>query len=372
MHLASLEVVDFRSWEHVRVELTPGMTVLLGPNGYGKTNLLEAVYYLASGGSHRVAGDDPLVRRGAARAMVRTQAVRDGRAATVEIEITPGRSNRARVNSASVPARRAIGIVRAVLIAPEDLALVRGEPEVRRRMLDDLLVARAPRWSLVRRDYDRALRQRNMLLKSARPGHRSAELAATLDAWDAQLAQAGAELTVGRLALLAELHPHVLAAHTRLAGAHPVRIDYRSAWGESCGPHPDPGDLRTALQDQLTALRSREIERGATLAGPHRDDVELVLDERPVRGYASHGESWTMALALRIGAFDLLRADGEEPVLLLDDVFAELDADRRVQLAELSAGAEQALITASVRADVPDLPGAGFQTASPGGFSRAS
>lgn len=372
MHLVSLEVADFRSWEHAHLELTPGMTVLLGPNGYGKTNLLEAVYYLASGGSHRVAGDDALVRQGSPRAMVRTQAVRDQRVATVEIEIIPGRSNRARVNAASVPVRHAIGIVRAVLIAPEDLALVRGEPEVRRRMLDDLLVARAPRWALVRRDFDRALRQRNTLLKSVRPGHRSADLAATLDVWDAQLAQAGAELTAGRLRLLAELRPYVLAAHTRLAGPRTVRLDYRSTWVRSCDPDPGPDVLLTALRDQLTALRPRELERGVTLAGPHRDDVELVLDERPIRGYASHGESWTMALALRMGAFDLLRDDGEQPVLLLDDVFAELDSERRAQLAELSAGAEQALITAAVRADLPDLPEAGFQIASPGGFRYAN
>ena len=367
MHLTRLGLVDFRSYAEVDLALGPGVTTFVGPNGQGKTNLVEAVGYLATLGSHRVAADAPLVRLGAERAIVRAQVVRDGRTALVEIEIVPGRANRARVNRAPVPRPREIlGLVRTVLFAPEDLALVKGDPSDRRRFLDDLLVARAPRLAAVRQDYDRVLRQRNALLKSAGPAARGGRLGAaelsTLEVWDSHLARAGADLLAARLDLVDALRPLVDKAYDALSrtgqASGPVALDYRSSLDGDDGaalPH-DRGELTDALLRGLAASRLAELERGVTLVGPHRDDLVLALGPLPAKGYASHGESWSMALALRLAAYDVLRADtsaGGEPVLVLDDVFAELDTGRRDRLAELVAGAEQVLVTAAVVADIP-------------------
>ncbi len=378
MHVRTLTVTDFRCWEHAELALKPGVAVLVGPNGHGKTNLVEALGYVATLGSHRVATDAPLVRLGAERAVVRTTVVHDGRELTVELEISPGRANRARVNRSPVPRpREVLGILRTVLFAPEDLALVRGDPGERRRFLDELLVTRTPRLAGVRADYDKVLRQRSALLKTA--GRRSGDLS-TLDVWDGHLARHGAELLAARLALLDALGPHVVKAYAGVAGpggettpARAVGLRYRASLGSALPPGPpDTAALEAAVLAELARVRPQEVERGVCLVGPHRDDVELLFGDGPAKGYASHGESWSLALALRLGSYELLRGEGAEPVLVLDDVFAELDRRRRSRLAEVALGAEQVLVTAAVAQDVPDELGGTWFDVQDGQVRRAS
>ncbi|MFE3180280.1 DNA replication/repair protein RecF [Streptomyces violascens] len=357
MHVTHLSLADFRSYARVEVPLDPGVTAFVGANGQGKTNLVEAVGYLASLGSHRVSSDAPLVRMGAERAVIRAAVTQGERSQLIELELNPGRANRARINrSSQVRPRDVLGIVRTVLFAPEDLALVKGDPGERRRFLDELITARSPRMAAVRSDYERVLKQRNTLLKSAamarRHGGRGMDLS-TLDVWDQHLAQAGAELLAQRLDLIAALQPLADKAYEQLApGGGPLTLEYKPS-------APGDGHTREELYGQLIAafadVRKQEIERGVTLAGPHRDDLVLRLGELPAKGYASHGESWSYALALRLASYDLLRAEGNEPVLVLDDVFAELDARRRERLAELVAPGEQVLVTAAVDDDVPGI-----------------
>lgn len=366
MHLAQLSLVEFRSYATADVALEPGVTAFAGPNGQGKTNLIEAVGYLASQDSHRVATDAPLVRAGATQAVVRGEIVRDGRRLLVELEINPGKANRARINRSALPrAREALGALRTVLFAPEDIALVKGDPTERRRYLDELLVARSPRFAAVRHDYERTLKQRNALLKSATAARRGGGGAAdlrTLDVWDGHLARTGAELLAGRLELTESIRPLVDKTYESVApGAGPAMIEYRSSLPGEGAPSPDRALLEAALVAAMAAARFEEIERGVSLIGPHRDELLMRLGSLPAKGYASHGESWAFALALRLAAYELLCADGGEPVLILDDVFAELDADRRDRLAELASRAEQTLITAAVPADIPEiLQGARF------------
>ncbi|MFB7761699.1 DNA replication/repair protein RecF [Streptomyces xiamenensis] len=359
MHVTHLSLADFRSYARAEVELGPGVSSFVGPNGQGKTNLVEAVGYLATLGSHRVSSDAPLVRSGAERAVVRAAVVEGDRRQLVELELNPGRANRARINRSSpVRPRDLLGIVRTVLFAPEDLALVKGDPGDRRRFLDELVTARVPRLAGVRSDYERVLRQRNTLLKSAamarRHGGRGVDLS-TLDVWDQHLARAGAELWGQRLGLLAAVGPLADKAYEELApGGGPVGLEYRSAATEEpVDGEPGRDELYGVLLAALGEARKREIERGVTLVGPHRDELVVRLGELPAKGYASHGESWSLALALRLAAYGLLREEGPEPVLVLDDVFAELDARRRDRLAGLVAGGEQVLVTAAVAEDVP-------------------
>ncbi|WP_216212309.1 DNA replication/repair protein RecF [Amycolatopsis aidingensis] len=367
MYLRHLQVTDFRSWEQLDLPLERGPTALIGPNGRGKTNLLEAIGYVSTLGSHRVATDAPLVRHDCARALVRVAVVHEGRELTVELEIAPGRANRARVNRGAVGRPRdVLGILRTVLFSPEDLTLVRGDPGERRRFLDELLVQRAPRYAGIRSDYERVLKQRNALLKTAGkrrsgPGEDPYALS-TLDVWDNHLAEIGAQLLAGRLDLVADLGPHAAAAYAGVApDSRPTRIGYRSSLGEALpegygtpeGDRADPATLSKIMTEALGASRSAELERGVSLVGPHRDELELVLGTAPAKGYASHGESWSFALALRLGSYELLRAESGEPVLLLDDVFAELDRRRRARLAEVATSAEQVLVTAAVDEDVP-------------------
>jgi DNA replication and repair protein RecF len=368
VHVAHLALQDFRSYAAVEFPLDPGISAFVGPNGQGKTNLVEAIGYVAAQGSHRVATDAPLVRHGAPRAIVRAGVVRDDRRALVEIEINPGKANRARLNRSPVPRPREIlGLLRTVLFAPEDLTLVKGDPGERRRFLDELLTTRAPRFAGVRSDYERVLKQRNALLRSAAAHRRSpgAEMLATLDVWDSHLARVGAELLAARLDLVSALRPLVAKAYAALAPSGTADLAYRSSTGTdeeelstACG------SLTTVLEEALAGSRRSELERGVSLVGPHRDELVLRLGDLPARGYASHGESWSFALALRLAAFDLLRADGDDPVLILDDVFAELDTGRRRRLAELVAPAEQVLVTAAVPADVPEeLTGVSYDVA---------
>jgi DNA replication and repair protein RecF len=384
VYLTRLALTDFRSYADTSVELGPGVTTFTGLNGEGKTNLVEAVGYLATLGSHRVATDAPLVRHGTERAIVRAAVTGAGGSALVEVELNPGRANRVRLNRAPLPRPRDIlGTVRTVLFAPEDLALVKGDPGERRRFLDDLLVATAPRYAGVRADYERVLRQRTALLKSAGGkgrlrGPARESVTATLDAWDTQLARAGAPLLAGRMRLVAALRPHVSSAYEAVSGARSgdgsgdgSAISYR-ACVDAIGPEDQPPVIEAAILKALAGVRASELDRGVCLVGPHRDELELSIGGLPARGYASHGESWSLALALRLASFALLRDGGEDPVLILDDVFAELDAGRRERLAALVAGAEQVLITAAVPADVPGLlTGARFHVEA-GVISRAA
>lgn len=358
MYVRHLGLRDFRSWAHVDLELEPGATVLVGPNGFGKTNLVEALWYSSTLGSHRVATDAPLIRSGATRAVVSTIVVNDGRELAVDLEIAAGRANKVRLNRSPVRhAREVVGVLRAVLFAPEDLALVRGDPGERRRYLDELASVRRPRIAGVRADYDKVLRQRTALLKSA-PGalHRGdRSVLDTLDVWDAQLALHGAELMAARIELVNQLAPEVEKSYQLLApGIRTAGVAYRPKLEiplEAAGHAP--AELQEALLEELARRRRAELERGVCLVGPHRDELELRLGDRPVKGFASHGESWSMALSLRLASYELLRSEGAEPVLLLDDVFAELDAARRRALAGVAASAEQVLITAAVADDIP-------------------
>ncbi|MDG6101247.1 DNA replication/repair protein RecF [Dactylosporangium aurantiacum] len=371
MYVRGLELVDFRSYERVVVEFGPGACVLVGPNGVGKTNLVEALAYVASLESHRVATDAPLVRFGTARAVVRCAIVHEERELLVELSIEPGKANKARLGRSPVSRTRDIlGALKLVLFAPEDLSLIRGDPGERRRFLDELLVTRQPRFAGVRSDYDRVLKQRNALLRSAylarkTGGSRGGDLS-TLDVWDTHLAQHGAQLVRARLDLVAALAPHVAKAYAAVSAS---RSEARIAYSPSFpvpAELPAGGDGQAAIEQALLAAlgeaRKQEVERGVTLVGPHRDELTLTLGDLPAKGYASHGESWSYALALRLAAYDLLRDDGVEPVLVLDDVFAELDVGRRERLAELVSGASQVIVTCAVDDDVPrSLRGARYE-----------
>lgn len=369
MHVTRLSLVDFRSYEAVDLDLSAGVTTLVGANGMGKTNLMEAVGYVATLRSHRVATDAPLVRRGADRAVVRVEVDRAGRRTLVELEITPGRANRARVNRTPVPRQRdVLGHVTRVLFCPEDLSLVKGDPGERRGFLDEVLVSLAPRFDGVLSDLDRVLRQRNSLLKSAsalRGGGSRSRTAAeqTLSVWDDQFAELSADLIAAR-ARLVDLLAGPLAQNYRAVAA--ASGDPEVVGRYVCGVPGlvDPQDRAAtgeAVRSALASRRDEEFARGLTLVGPHRDELSLGLNDMPLRGYASHGESWSMALALRLASFDLLSDTGPAgmPVLVLDDVFAELDARRRDRLAEAISGVEQVLITAAVAEDVPRSLGGG-------------
>ena len=387
MYLEKLSLTDFRSYAQVDLSLEPGVTVLVGSNGIGKTNLMEAIGYLATLTSHRVSTDAPLLRFGAERAMIRAKLVRGEQSTVLELEINAGRANRGRINRSNpVRARDLLGICQTVLFAPEDLALVKGDPSSRRRFLDELLVSLMPRHAATRSDYDRVLKQRNALLKSARAGKFSTGHEATLDVWDQHMARAGAELLHARLELVDRLQPHLKNAYAQLTdGSKEATAVYRSTLQDSldddggtsrpADSRPADGtaaeeaapaeDLRLLSVEQLTeryiqafaAARRKELERGISLVGPHRDELELVLGSAPAKGYASHGETWSMCLSLRLASYyvmlDDARTGGSPPILILDDVFAELDVQRRRKLAAIVSGAEQVLVTAAVEDDIP-------------------
>jgi DNA replication and repair protein RecF len=368
MFVDHLQLTDFRSYESVDLPLQAGVTTFVGANGQGKTNLVEALEYLSTMSSHRVASEVPLVRSGAIRAVVRAKVVAgldDPRQLTLELEINPGKANRAKLNRSPLrQAREIVGVLRTVLFSPVDIAIVKGDPSERRRFLDDLIVARWPRLAGVRADYERILKQRNTLLKSLsgrfRGGAPPADSEATLEVWDTHLARTGGELLEARLVTLADLAPHVSKAYADIAPTNnDAAAEYRASVDLDATRNADQPTARANLSAALIAgmaeRRAEEIQRGVSLVGPHRDDIVLSLGLLPAKGYASHGESWSFALALRLGGFHLLRADGVEPVLMLDDVFAELDSVRRERLASAVRVAEQVFVTAAVGADVPEL-----------------
>lgn len=368
MHVERLELRDFRSYSHVEVAFEPGIAVLVGANAQGKTNLLEALHYLAVGSSHRVSTDAPLVRAGADHALVRAAArprgvAGAGRRLLVELELRPGGRNRARLNGQPRPrVREVIGHLRAVLFAPEDVTLVRGEPADRRRFLDDLLAQRRPAYVAARQEYERVLRQRNALLKQARVGVGGGT--DSLPTWTAALVRAAAGLLAARVAVVHALAGPAQEAYRELAGDVPgqpsagLGLAYELSTGrrveaEPGAGVPDPAELCGELAAALERVAGEERERGLTLVGPHRDDLVVAIGDLPAKGFASQGETWSAALALRLASREVLGQVGDEPVVLLDDVFAELDEHRRARLAERCEQFQQVLVTTAVDADVP-------------------
>lgn len=380
MYISDLALADFRNYRREVTRFRPGVTILVGENGQGKTNLVEAIAYLATLTSHRVSSDNALIRQGATAGVVQARVVRGESPTTVEVEIYAGRANRARLNRGNVRPIEILGTIRAVLFAPEDLSLVRGEPAVRRAFLDDLMVQLRPRLASVKSEYERVIRQRAALLKTAGASRRRGQAVdhAAIDVWDEQLAALAAQIVAARAELVARLRPYVTDMYNIVSGnrGH-ARLDYAANAWRGTFALPDAAALlndaaascqavtaqeealrdvetaRSLLRSQLDERRDQEIERGVNLVGPHRDDLRLSLGTLPAKGYASHGESWSYALALRLACWKLLSEDSE-PILLLDDVFAELDARRRERLAELVAQADQVIVTAAVGDDLPE------------------
>jgi len=358
-----LSLVDFRNYAVADVALDSGPNVFVGRNGQGKTNLAEAIAFLATLGSHRVSNDAPMVRDGADAAIIRARLVHGERSVLLEAQLNRQGANKARVNGAPVKTAELPRYAQVVLFAPEDLQIVRGDPSSRRRFMDQLLVQRSPRFAGVIADYDRVLKQRTALLKSAKVRGIRGDQLSTLDVWDDKLIGLGTELIEARLGLASDLSTPLTAAYAAIAGAdHRPQLDWAlSVRGgdpeEDAVPTAGESPIRIAdlFREALSVRRSAELDRGLTLVGPHRDDLVLRVRGLPVKGYASHGESWSVALALRLASAELLRADSRlgDPVLILDDVFAELDTDRRARLAELTAGYEQVIVTAAVEEDVP-------------------
>ena len=365
MIVEHLNLVDFRNYATADLSLLPGPNVLVGRNGQGKTNLAEAVVFLATLGSHRVSADAPMVRDGQDFAVVRARLSVGERRVLAEVQINRQGSNSARINGSPSKTSELPRYAHVVLFAPEDLQIVRGDPSSRRRFADQLLVQRTPRMSGVLGDYDRVLKQRTALLKSARARGIRADALTTLDVWDDKLIALGSEIIDARLRLASDLQRPLAAAYTAIAGEdHDPGLEWALSVG---GGDPEEGEVDALPQAQrakvaelfraaLHAKRQQELDRGLTLVGPHRDDLLLRVRDLPVKGYASHGESWSVALALRLASAELLRAESPagDPVLILDDVFAELDADRRQRLARLTSGYEQVIVTAAVEEDIPD------------------
>lgn len=366
MYIDHISLMDYRTYPLLNLPLQPGVTIFLGANGVGKTNIVEAIDYTANLGSHRVSNDAPLVRVGAPRAFIRTRVVRASQQTVCEFELAPGKSNRVRINRAApVRAREALGIVSTVLFSPEDLQLVKGDPSFRRRFLDDLAVSLRPAVAAYRADYERILRQRNTLLKSMRSRKIGEDELNTLRVWNEQLAVVGARVLQARLRILAVALPLIQRAYSQLTdGAKEITVTYESTIFPDISPAVLPKaalmsveDLRQGMLKGFAEKREEEIDRGVTLVGPHRDEIVLELGGIPARGYASHGETWSLALALRLGSWYVHREDddsaGSSPILILDDVFAELDSARRHRLGAIVAGAEQVLVTCAVASDIP-------------------
>ncbi|WP_175935909.1 DNA replication/repair protein RecF [Corynebacterium sp. Marseille-P4321] len=368
MYVRELDLRDFRSWPELNVSLEPGVTVFAGRNGYGKTNIVEAVHYSSKLSSHRVSTDAPLIAAGKDNARVSLTTVNEGRELTTHLLLKARGANQAQINRTRLKsARELIGVLRTVMFSPEDLRLINGEPAERRKFLDDLAGLRMPRLAGARAEYDKVLRQRNALLRNSnmvlRRGYQDESGAAalsTLDVWDGQLAAHGAQVIAGRLQLIDELSPHITSSYASVAPeSRPASTTYTSTLGSEVLDSRDPQVFEAAMLAELGRRRKEEIDRGTTLVGPHRDDLVLSLGDQPAKGYASHGETWSYALALHLAEYQLLKEDGSDPVLILDDVFAELDAKRRERLVHVAEDAEQVLITAAVGDDLPgNLDGA--------------
>ena len=392
MYLSHLALNDFRSYEHAVIEFDKGVTTFVGLNGYGKTNVVEAINYLATLSSHRVSSDTALVRQGQQAGVIQARVVKEERPTTLEVEIYAGRANRARINRSLAKPSQLLGIVKSVIFAPEDLRLVRDEPAVRRRFLDEIMIQQRPRMAKVRADYEQVLKQRGALLKSLSskkwrglPINESA-----VEVWNVQLAELGGQLMAERARIIRQMRPHIAEYYERVAGGDKTaRIDYKASADKDVWELPSAydiyniagatGDIESHEQDLCSAeenekrlkealerYKDKEIERGANLIGPHRDDMILSLATFPTKGYASHGETWSFVLALRLAGWKILADEDEQPILILDDVFSELDATRRERLAEIAAEVEQVFITAAVDEDIPTELGGQRYRVSPG------
>ena len=372
MLIKHISLANFRNYETADVSFSPGVNLLVGPNGQGKTNLVEAIRYLSTLSSHRVAGYLPLIRHAQPeieQAVIRVLANHDGRDALLEVELNRSSPNRARINKANATRLRDIlGYVNTVTFAPEDLDIVKKDPSNRRAFIDELLVQVSPRFAGVFTDYERVLRQRNTLLRTARQTSAKGTALSTLDAWDDSLVKFGAEIVAARVALVDRLRPLLTEAYQSIAIANnePRIVTKSSLVGATLVDEDDTGALENIessdvaeveelFRAKLAQIRQNELDRGITMVGPHRDDLVLMLSDLPAKGYASHGESWSFALGLRLASINLLRSETRsgDPILILDDVFAELDTGRRSRLAELVANNEQVIITAAVGEDVP-------------------
>lgn len=344
MRINKLELTNFRSYNQLEIELQPGVTTFIGDNGSGKTNIAESLIYLAFLSSHRVSNNVPLISLGNQQAIIRAEVQREDRALQIDLEINATKANRARINANPTRSQRELlGAIQIVYFSPEDLDLVRGEPSTRRDFLDRLLITRTPRLAGVIADYERVVKQRNALLKTRASN-------SALIPWNEQLIKLGAELTAERIALVNALNPWVAENYKNLNEVKPTSISYKCS---TDGVSADTTNNIKVLTQRLNEVAYQEIERGVSLIGPHRDDLHLQIGDFPAKGYASHGESWSMAISLRIGSFNLLKSEGASPILILDDVFAELDTSRRIQLMSATKLAEQTLITAAVESDLP-------------------
>lgn len=355
MKISHLSLQDFRSYKNLELPLNEGTHIFIGENGEGKTNIVEAIMYLALLSSHRISTDAPLIKLGAERGYIRAKVSDQDRDTLIELEINNGKANRAKVNQNPVRSQRAIsGIVKAICFSPEDLDLVRGDPSERRSFLDHLLIQRNPRLGGVISDYEKALKQRNTLLKARAPE-------STLAPWNEHLANFGGEIIAARLKLIRELIPHLMNSYENISVKKQPSLEYKSNLDNLT---EDKEDNKSEILRKIEEVGFQERERGVSLVGPHRDDLLLNLGEHPVKGFASHGESWSIALSLRLASYQLLKADGDNPILILDDVFSELDEKRRERLVALTNTAEQTLITVAVANDLPsELTGSRYQVA---------
>ena len=356
MYVSHLSLTDFRSYPSLELQPQPGQNIFIGENGEGKTNIIESLMYLALLSSHRISSDQPLVRLGSERAYIRARIKSSERTTLVELEINANKANRAKVNQNPIRSQKELlGIVKSVCFSPEDLDLVRGDPSERRSFLDQLLIQRSPRLAGVITDYERALKQRNSLLKSRAPQ-------SSLEPWNEHLANFGGEAIAGRLKLIEEIEPLFQEAYKNLSEKKKAALGYKSSIS---APTTNKDDNRAKILATIDEINTQERERGVSLVGPHRDDLLLNLGDHPVKGYASHGESWSIALALRLASYQLFINDGEKPILILDDVFSELDEGRREKLVSISSAAEQTFITVAVESDLPpEITGAKFKVTS--------
>ena len=356
MFVSHLSLTDFRSYSNLELSFKPGQNIFIGENGEGKTNIIESLMYLALLSSHRISSDQPLVKLGAERAYVRARVESEERNTLMELEINASKANRAKVNQNPVRSQKELlGIVKCICFSPEDLDLVRGDPSERRSFLDQLLIQRSPRLAGVISDYERALKQRNSLLKSRAPQ-------SSLTPWDEHLANFGGGVIAGRLKLISEIEPLFQNAYKNLSEKKVAKLGYKSS---VVNANTNKDENRERILTTITEISGQERERGISLIGPHRDDLLLNLGDHPVKGYASHGESWSIALALRLASYQLFINDGDKPILILDDVFSELDEDRREKLINISQSAEQTFITVAVENDLPpSIKGAKFKVTS--------
>jgi len=342
--ITNLNLTNYRSYSTLDLNLGSGITIFVGKNGEGKTNIAESILYLTFLNSHRASGNTPLVKLGANAAYIRAKVKYPEREILVELEINIDKANRAKINQNPTRSQKEIfGIVQAIYFSPEDLDIVRGDPSERRRFIDQLLTLRSPRVAAVISDYERAVKQRNSLLKT-----RASTQA--LEPWDKQVADFGGQLISLRLSGLAQLTPLFNQIYKEISNVKPAEIIYKSSLE---GSSENATENSEKIMEKLITNRSSELERGLTLTGPHRDDLLLTLGDHQVKGYASHGESWSIALSLKLATYNLLKSDGLSPILILDDVFSELDEDRREKLSQIAKTAEQTIITVAVESDLP-------------------